>query len=177
MFPSARTSTIIYTVPNLSLHPFPPLALSLSLPPSLTPSVLRHAVCLMTSDPTAHGVVIKRHVFKMSGRAPASSAFPGTSRSRQVYIKKDYNIQSDDLSDLVSVDEFKKRCAELCGEVLLDHVTASDDHVINDVAIAEACKSVNYHFTLWCNFCFFIPDTKCSTATLLVRAPDDNFIN
>lgn len=75
-------------------------------------------------------------------RAPEAStnySFPSSSTS-QFQQEKYSNIQCDDLSDLVSVGEFKKRCEELY-PAIWNHVTdnAGDgDHVGDEVT--EACK-------------------------------------
>lgn len=68
-------------------------------------------------------------------RASTSSSFPATSGSR-FQLERDYDIQCDDLSPLVPVSEFKKRCVELYG-TFGDHVT---DEYISQTQIAEACK-------------------------------------
>lgn len=72
--------------------------------------------------------------------ASTNSSFPSTSSS-QFQLEKYSNIQCDDLSDLVSVGEFKKRCGELHAAVW-NHVTdnASDADHVGEVEIAEACK-------------------------------------
>jgi hypothetical protein len=64
--------------------------------------------------------------------------------------ERDYDIQCDDLSDLLSVKDFKETCSELYQEILATHVThdtPSGGHVTGhtqdmESEITEACKSV-----------------------------------
>ena len=64
---------------------------------------------------------------------------------------KDYDIQCDDLSDLVSVKDFKETCSKLYQDILATHVTRdtqSGDHMTGDAQDVEAeitCKSVCNH--------------------------------
>ena len=66
---------------------------------------------------------------------------------------KDYDIHCDDLSDLVSVKDFKETCSKLYQDILATHVTRdtqSGDHVTGDAHAQEmkteiACKSVCNH--------------------------------
>lgn len=53
-------------------------------------------------------------------------------------IEKDYSIQCDDVSELVSVAEFKHKCREFSEEVSTTHVIQEEV----DREITEACKSV-----------------------------------
>lgn len=103
-------------------------------------------------------------------RAPeacTNSSFPSTSSS-QFQLEKYSSIQCDDLSDLVSVDEFKKRCGELHSAVW-NHVTdngSGGDHV-SEVETAEACKWLLYFTKLYSAKSFFFL-INYSTADLLV---------
>ena len=86
----------------------------------------------------------------MSTTTGACSGASGSQLQREV--ERDHNIQCEDLSDVVSVEEFKKKCGELYEDVCAGHVmrgAASEDHVTEGTLIdlvqqeiAEACKSV-----------------------------------
>ena len=81
-------------------------------------------------------------------------------------LEKDYEIQCDDASDLVSVADFKRRCGELYHDVVGAHVSSEDDHVTFPPEIAAICKYV-YMSNSVCmsKFCFF---AQTSTDSLLV---------
>ena len=55
-------------------------------------------------------------------------------------LAKDYDIQCEDVSHLVKVSEFKKRCRELYDDVVGAHVSGDSDHVTYPPDIAEMCR-------------------------------------
>lgn len=75
----------------------------------------------------------------------ASSSTSSASGERQFFhqIERDYSIQCDDVSALVSVADFKQRCRELREAVFTTHVTQDDSEPERE--IAEACKSVGHY--------------------------------
>lgn len=54
----------------------------------------------------------------MSGSSSTLSGLHGG----QQEVEKDHDIQCDDVTELVSVSEFKERCRELHREIFEDHV-------------------------------------------------------
>ena len=54
-------------------------------------------------------------------------------------IERDYSIQCEDVSELLSVAQFKQRCRDL-SEELTTHVIRDESEA--DLEIAGACKSV-----------------------------------
>ena len=72
-------------------------------------------------------------------------------------LEKDYEIQCDDASDLVSVTDFKRRCGELYHDVVGAHVSSEEDHVTFPPEIAAICKYVymsnSVCMSKFCSFC------------------------
>ena len=83
-----------------------------------------------------------------------SATLASSSAAAYHRVARDYEIQCDDVSDLVSVSEFKKRSGRLREEIFADHVIQAEDHD-TQLEIAETCRSVFLGFTFTNIYHFF----------------------